>query len=390
MPETALAESDAAQAAATSAPPRAARVLHLINGEHYSGAERVQDLLALRLPERGFAVAFACLKRGKFENLRRAQEAPLWTIAMRSRFDLRAIRRLIKLVREEQFDLLHAHTPRSVLLGKFVALRTGLPLIYHVHSPTARDSTRRLRNKLNVLAERFATGGNVHLIAVSQSLARRLRSHGYANSAITAVSNGVPAPDCQRCDRPPTEPWTLGTVALFRPRKGIEILLHALAELKDGGNPVRLRAVGGFETPEYEQEVKQLAERLGVAPLIDWLGFCDDVAGELAQMDLMVLPSLFGEGLPMVVLEAMAAGVPVVATRVEGVPEALRDGVDGLLAAPGDASDLAAAVQRIITGQVAWSSLRISALERHAAHFSDVAMATGVAEVYGRVLGQTS
>ena len=79
--------------------------------------------------------------------------------------------------------------------------------------------------------------------------------------------------------------------------------------------------------------------------------FPSDVPAELGAMDLLVLPSLFGEGLPMVVLEAMAAGVPVVATRVEGVPEAIGDGVNGVLAAAGHAADLARAIARVVRGE---------------------------------------
>lgn len=182
------------------------------------------------------------------------------------------------------------------------------------------------------------------------------------------------------------EEWTLGTVALFRPRKGMEVLLEALAELRAQGLPVRLRAVGGFETPEYEREVKFLAEKLGLADAIDWTGFTEDVDRELAEMDLFVLSSLFGEGLPMVVLEAMAAGVPVVATRVEGVPEAIRDRRDGLLAEPGDPGSLARAIGRVVRGEVDWHALRTTARKRHADTFSDRSMAAGVADVYRRVL----
>jgi glycosyltransferase involved in cell wall biosynthesis len=121
--------------------------------------------------------------------------------------------------------------------------------------------------------------------------------------------------------------------------------------------------------------------------MIDWIGFTRNVSRELTQMDLFVLPSLFGEGMPMVVLESMAAGVPVVATRVEGVPDAVRDGRDGLLVAPGDPEGLARGIDRIISGQVDWCHLRESARRRHAEGFSDRSMAAGVAEVYGEVLG---
>jgi glycosyltransferase involved in cell wall biosynthesis len=103
-------------------------------------------------------------------------------------------------------------------------------------------------------------------------------------------------------------------------------------------------------------------------------------------MDLFVLPSLFGEGLPMVVLEAMAAGVPVVATRVEGIPEAIRDGIDGLIASPNDVNDLVLQLDRVIRGQVDWNAMRISAHRRQEEKFSDRSMAQGVAQVYRKVL----
>jgi glycosyltransferase involved in cell wall biosynthesis len=175
---------------------------------------------------------------------------------------------------------------------------------------------------------------------------------------------------------------------LFRPRKGIEVLLEALATLRHGGSPVTLRAVGGFETAGYQDQIRQLVGRLGLSDAVAWIGFTTQVGAELDRMDILVLPSLFGEGLPMVVLEAMAAGVPVVATRVEGVPEVLRDGRDGLLAEPGSARGLAEAIARIIRGEVNWAGLRQSALERHAGGFSDRCMAEGVAEVYRDVLAR--
>ena len=175
-------------------------------------------------------------------------------------------------------------------------------------------------------------------------------------------------------------------MALFRPRKGLEILLQSLSMLRAAGANIRLRAVGGFETAEYRRAIDEVVEQLGIADAIDWVGFTRDVPGELAKLDLFVLPSLFGEGLPMVILEAMAAGVPVVATRVEGVPEALRDGIDGVIAAPADAADLARAIDRVLRGQVDWSRLRTSAHHRQAEMFSDRSMARGVSEVYRWVL----
>lgn len=368
-------------------------VLHVINGEHYAGAERVQDLLAGSLGERGFEVGFACLKPGRFPKVRKCRQALVYEITMRSRWDLRCVGRLARIVRQGGYRILHAHTPRTLLIAALASLITGVPLVYHVHSPTSRDTTHRWRNRLNALVEWLGMRAASALIAVSGSLADHVRGLGISDRKVSVVRNGVPGPvpdsarrEPPRSTRVTEDEWTLGTVALFRPRKGIEVLLEAVAGVRAQGLPVRLRAVGGFETPEYEREVMSLVDKLGLADAIDWTGFTEDVNGELAEMDLFVLPSLFGEGLPMVVLEAMAAGVPVVATRVEGVPEAIRDGQDGLLAEPGNPASLAQAIGRVVRGEVDWRALGTSAQARHAQAFSDRSMAAGVAEVYRRVL----
>ncbi len=86
----------------------------------------------------------------------------------------------------------------------------------------------------------------------------------------------------------------------------------------------------------------------------------------------------------------MAAGVPVVTTRVEGNPELIRDGLDGLIVEPGDPGQLAEAIARIVRGEVDWQAFRTSALKRHAERFSTRAMAAGVAKVYRRVLSESN
>jgi len=364
-----------------------ARVLHVINGEHYSGAERVQDLLAQYLGPCGFDVGFACLKEGKFAALRRAQQAPLVELAMRSRFDLRPAQQLARLAKSEGYSIIHTHTPRAALVGRVAAALAGLPLVHHLHSPTANDSTRGWHNFCNARMERYAVRGAAAIIAVSNSLAEYAVNQNF-RVPIHVVPNGVPSRGPLPARTAPGGQWTLGTVALFRPRKGLEVLLESLALLRSQGAAVRLRAVGEFETAAYRKTIDEQVSKLQIADLVDWVGFSNDVPAELQKLDLFVLPSLFGEGLPMVILEAMAAGVPLVATQVEGVTDAVRDGIDGLVVAPHDPSALAAAINRYVTGQVDWSRIRRSAHERQAEHFSAESMAAGTAEVYREVLGQ--
>lgn len=361
------------------------QILHLINGEHFAGAERVQDLLAMRLPEFGYSAGFATMKAGQFEARRQAKHAPIYNAQMRSRFDIREVRRLADLVVAEKYDLVHAHTVRTCAIGRMVATMAKVPFVFHVHSPASNDSTRFWMNKVNSWVERWGLAKASKLICVSESLASHMIAQGYDAKRIVVVPNGVAIQGDLPERSTPHGTWTLGTIALFRPRKGTEVLIEALAILRREGHDVQVRAVGPFETEEYGAKLKTLAKQLDVEDLVEWTGFTNDVNAELQQMDAMCLPSLFGEGMPMVVLEAMAAGVPVIGTRVQGVPEVIQDGY-GILAEPNSPSDLAHAIRGLIAGKHDWSQIRHQAWQRQRDEFSDRSMAAGAAKVYDELL----
>jgi glycosyltransferase involved in cell wall biosynthesis len=291
------------------------------------------------------------------------------------------------LIQVENYAIVHTHSPRAALIGSAAAYLAGVPWVHHVHSPAAADSTHRWRNWFNAWLERVSLRRVDRVITVSASLGNYIRHRGISPDRISVVPNGVPVQGPLPARVTPRGAWTLGMVALFRPRKGLEVLLETLADLKSRGRQVRLRAVGTFETPEYHASVMDQVEQLELQDVIDWRGFQTDVTSELAHMDLFVLPSLFGEGLPMVVLESMAAGIPVVGSRVEGIPEAIRDGVDGLLAAPGDPHDLTQILSKVLDGEVDWQALRTSAHQRQRELYSDRSMAEGVAAAYREVMG---
>ncbi|MBN1008735.1 glycosyltransferase [Amphritea pacifica] len=363
------------------------RILHIINGDLYSGAERVQDLLALRLPEFGYDVGFACVKEGKFPKMRMAKEAPLHLVPMKSRFDLGIAFSLARKIRDEDYALVHTHSPRAALVGRVASFLAGVPMVHHVHSPTSRDTEDPLRNRINTVIERFSLTGVKRLLPVSKSLERYLKSQGILSGKIRMVANGVPTPGQLPVREPPRTEWVIGSVALFRPRKGLEVLVEAIALLRDNGRSVRLRAVGPFETLAYENEIKSLADSLGVADNIDWVGFTQNVNYELTKLDAFVLPSMFGEGMPMVILEAMAMGVPVVASDVEGIPEVLEQSCTGLIVPPGDANALAITLDDLIGGRYAWAAMRKAAYGKQSLLFSDRSMAEGVSKVYQEILG---
>jgi glycosyltransferase involved in cell wall biosynthesis len=360
-------------------------VLHLINGESYAGAERVQDLLGEGLPKEGFDVTLGCLKPRDFPR-QRSSTCELRSFEMRGRFDLRPAWPIARLLRREHYALVHSHTPRAALIGRTACALSGHPLVHHVHSPTSRDTEQPWRNRINAAVEDYGMRAARCLIPVSASLIDYLADRGLGAKRTRLIANGVPVQGPLVKRSPPASEWVVGCMALFRPRKGLDVLVDAVARLCSLGRPVRLRVVGAFESPDMEQAIHAQVDRLGLGDRVDWRGFANDVQAELACMDVFALPSLYGEGMPMVLLEAMSAGIPVVASAVEGIPEALDQGRCGTLVPPGDSEALASALDELMKNPAQWQQSRLLAHERQALHYSDQSMARGVAEVYREVL----
>lgn len=356
-------------------------VLHVINGEHYSGAERVQDLLGNSLPEFGFKTSFACVKPGLFPTKRKCQKPVVYDVPMKHRFDFSVARKIAELIKQQDVRIVHAHTPRSAMVAAVAARKMGIPFVYHVHSPVSRDSTRWLVNRFNQWIEAWALRRATKIVTVSDSLKDYMLGLGFDEAKVVAIPNGVPVNATPKA-KASRKSVTIGTVALFRPRKGTEVLIEALSNLRRSGLDANVLAIGPFETKSYENELKALADRLGVSEHITWAGFCDQVEPYFADMDLFVLPSLFGEGLPMVVLEAMANGTPIIASDVEGIPQAIRNGIDGLIVKAGAPIELADQIALLIHDRELREQLGESALDRQRESFSDVSMARKLSDVY--------
>ena len=362
---------------------RTLRVLHVVNGEYYAGAERVQDLLAQHLPQFGCEVGFVCVKPDRFPTARHCCDVPLETVRVRHPWSRRAIARLANIVRDGGYDLLHSHTPRSAWAALAAGRRTGRPVIHTLHDlflSQGGSVARRLFHRHTIGRLRHAD----HVTAVSPEtleLAKQLRLGG----ARSMVRNGVPAADVA-LDRPAPEVWTIGTVSLLRPCKGVEVLIRAMARLRQQSQPVRATIVGRFYTRKYEREVRALVDALGVGDVIDFVGFSDDVPGHLETFDLFTLPSIGPEGLPMVLLEAMAHGLPTIGSDVPGIGDIVHDGADGRLVPPGDDRALADAVADFMGGRLDRQAMAQAARARHAAEFSATRMAEEMAQIYRRVV----
>ncbi len=206
----------------------------------------------------------------------------------------------------------------------------------------SRREVHPTRGRALEALQRIGYSAASRIVANSQAGAARLRSEGIAARRISVVRNGLdlaafttsPAPRGGR---------VIVTVARLRPEKAHEVLFAAVRRIHEAWPDVRLLVVG--DGPR-EDELRALAEQQGLFHCIEFLGHREDVAAVLAHSDVFVLPSRI-EASPNAVLEAMAAGLPVVAGRVGGIPEVVSDGVTGVLVPPDSPDVLAGALFRL-------------------------------------------
>jgi glycosyltransferase involved in cell wall biosynthesis len=263
------------------------------------------------------------------------------------------VRQLARLMRTCHVDILHSHQFRASLVASPLGRLCGVPVI--VETPHIREHWRRGWLKSRFVVDR-AVGRLVdYFIAVSESNGRYLiEGKGLPARKVVVIQNGC---DLARCrwdrERAAELRARLGlteadrviiTVGRLEPQKGHGILLSAMPALLREFPHLHLVCLGeGTLQPELERQAAQL----GVERAVRFVGFQPDVASWLGMADVMALASFY-EGLPLVAIEALAAGRAVVATAVDGTPEVVRDGVTGLTVAPGDATALAAAIGRLL------------------------------------------
>lgn len=364
------------------------KVLHIINGEHYSGAERVQDLVADGLAREGIACSFALIKSGRFLRSR-ASTVAAFDFSMRLRLDLRQVLTLARFVKHEHFDAIHSHTPRSAVVAAVVRGLTGVPHFHHGHSPTDEDSSRKFMNRVNTWAETLSIRGCLHLFAVSERVADYFSSVGVPKERITVIDNGVPAQErvLYKNSFHSGRALRVGMTALFRPRKGLEVALEAVSKVRSSGRQVVFVGIGPFESAEYEARIRSMTSELGLNDAVSWTGFTTDVPARLLDLDLFLFPSLYGEGLPMALIEAMSFGLPIIGSDICGVANPL--GRDcGLLVPPGDSDALSRAIHRLADDAVLRMSLSNAAFHRQRSDYSDRSMSSNLATVYRRYLSE--
>lgn len=291
--------------------------------------------------------------------------------------DFLAARELAAAVRAFAPDIISVHTAKAGWIGRAVAARLGIPAVYTPHGWPVGDRIGPRAGVLFEWAERVASRWTSAIICVCES-ERSLALHKRMARAdqLHIVYNGVhDIPAGQRADVTAVPPRIVSVARLEAPKDPVT-LLRALETIRS--QPWELDLVG--DGP-LETELRRLAASMGIADRVRFLGYVREPAEVLARAQLFVLSSR-SEGFPRSVLEAMRAGLPVVASAVGGIPEAVTDGIEGLLVPRGDPRALAAALSALLTGAERRKQMALRARRTYEERFRFERMADETEAVY--------
>jgi len=261
-------------------------------------------------------------------------------LAIRSEIGPHSFLSLISVLRRVRPGILAFNTPKAILIGTLAAkfAPVGAKIIFRrVNFPLHNNFFSRFKY----------TWGIDRIIAISESIRLQLQMCGIPAALINTIYEGMDLslypPPIEPKHRTAHDPVVIGTVAHLSREKGLNYLIQAASLIPDVHNRMRFVIVGdGKCLPE----LKELCQRKGLQDIFHFAGFHSSTFSFMQSFDIFVLPSL-SEGLSSAILEAMSASLPIIATKVGGIPELVKDGDNGLLVAPADPAALAFAIQHL-------------------------------------------
>nr|MBI3612485.1 glycosyltransferase family 4 protein [Nitrospirota bacterium] len=307
--------------------------------------------------------------------------------------DLATLWRLVALFRLERPAIVHTHTSKAGVLGRLAAWLADVPVVVHTpHGHVFYGHFGRAASRLFLWIERALARGTTGLIALTEAERDEHLVLGVGRAEqFSVVPSGIDLSRFRdvagegRRARPswfgcPPEAIVIGSVGWLTEVKGHRFLIEAFAKLKPAHPSLHLVIVG---SGGLRDAYLALADRLGVHGSVHLLGDRQDVPDCLAGMDLFVLPSL-NEGMGRALIEAMAAGLPVVASRVGGVPAIVEERRTGLLVPAGDAGALASAVEELMQKPEWARELGVAASRSIGERFGAEAMVRAIESVYDK------
>ena len=361
-------------------------VLFLITELSMGGAQRALLHLLSGINRERFTPAVACLYNGDgaVAQAIRVLDIPVFDARMHTKTDLRALSRLYRHIHSRRPTILHTSLFHANLSGRITGRLTGVPIIISSERTMAMESEWRYR--LN----RWTIGMVDRVVAVSKKVGEFcINNIRLPAQKVVVIHNGVEIPllppDTREQARLelglPQDALVCGAVSRLDPVKGIDVLILAFAQVL-ASHAAYLVIVG--EGPE-RQHLESVAQESGVSDRVIWAGYRADVPQQLPAFDVFVQPSLH-EGLPNTVLEAMAAGLPVVATAVGGTPELVVNGKTGLLVPPGDPAALVGAITALLENPEARGSMGQAGRRRVKQRFTVEEMVQKIEQLYEDML----
>jgi glycosyltransferase involved in cell wall biosynthesis len=367
-----------------------AKILHVITSTQVGGAEKHLLALAKGLHKDGWDCTVAYLKGRPDLNVDYlAAGIPVHPLDLKPWLDAGTLGRLMRLIRQERPDIVHAHLfPAEVYATAAHALaRSGAQLVCTKHNDDdflVRPHFRFLHCLISRRAARIITISEHvrrYTLRIGTLYPSRLVTipYGHDGSSARSMPNGFRQELGVGDDT-----FLVGTVGRLAPQKGQRHLIEAMRSVVAAGQNAGLAIVG--EGPLRERLEQQVAAA-GLIGRVFFAGFRPDAPDLMRAFDVFVLPSLW-EGFGLVLLEAMAAARPIVASRVSAIPEVVEDGVSGLLVPPGDARALAEAVLTLRNDATRRARLGTAGAERLRREFTLERVVERTTEVYRAVLGK--
>jgi glycosyltransferase involved in cell wall biosynthesis len=364
------------------------KVLQLISSGGYYGAENMLLNLCASQQKAGCQNSLMIFYNVHAPNVEFYERARRRGLIVRmahcqGRADWRAVRQIEECIQEDGIQLLHTHGYKADLYGYVAARRSGKPIVATCHNWVGGTAALGIYNHLDRMALKRFHG----LAAVSDSVAQRLLASGVSAKKIRTIANGIDVQTFERARPSPVLNFdgskVVGMVARLDLQKGFEYLLRAARELCATFPELKVVIVG--EGPD-RNEIENMIQRLGLQSTVVLAGQHSDMPGIYAAMDVFVLPSL-NEGLPMTILEAMAASKPVIATRVGAIPKVIQDGETGLLVDPGDTDGLRNALARLLADSDLCCCIGAAGHDWVSRNYTSEAMALKYRQMYDDVLG---
>ena len=356
------------------------KILQVITPSRFSGAERVCVEIAAELQLAGHEVEVATKRIPELRTALAEHGVPSHQVPISGKLNLAAPFIIARLARRIGADIIHTHLSTASFWAAFAGRMAGIPVVSHVH---ALNSCRWYKRATRVIA--VANAVKDHLIA-----------NGVPAERIDVVHNTVDIPEPvgspeaaeirAQLGVAPGAPLIIVAAHLSR-KKGHHVLLRAL-QLELGRTPDLCCCCLG-DGPEREV-LRHEAERLGLDGAIRFLGFRPDAREIMRAADIVALPSIRGEGLPLCLLEAAALGKPIIASRLSGIPEIVLDGQTGYVVEPNCPEALAARLGALVASRKTRETMGAAAREHACRSFGRETRVAAILEVYRKALATSA